>query len=457
MSDDRQIHELLANTLGTSPPRPNFTRWRQRHAESVEILVSRAKIGGELVSRNLIPRLKAWIMDNKLKALGLSSGVVAAGAVIAWACWLSSAGDSSGAAVGPREGTQTAQSQQAPEATKPPPRAEAVAAAARGANKPTGTDQRPRAQTQGSFRARASRVDAIPFSMYIAGETLVMRGRVVEFSKEKFKFVPSKILYGRLQGDSAVVYPYPSREFADPYKAYLHVGVEIILGLAEFRRRGGDWQFRYNHVDRDTPRRSLNDREKEIREVVASGTYLVPPGLGPEYVGQYINHSDRIVRAELTARSPAKAEWRVEDVLYPLPSSGQDRGGQAVRGAAGKTAATTPDAAKPTTITIGLDPWRLRAEAIVRGRSPAREPNGKLDEDAVRQELQRLVLAELALGQKAILFVREPDGLGQDLFRRHDDDDLVGILKGDPTRSLDDIANALREVLINGHYRARMW
>lgn len=445
MSDDRQIHELLAETFGGQPPRPDFTQWRERHAQSVELLVSRARTGGRAVSPRLIPRMKDWIMNNKLKALGLSTGVAAAGAVIAWACWLSSAGDSSGAAVGPRDATQTAQSQPAPEAPKSPPGAAPAVASTSKDSKPAVAGPPQRAPLPGSsFRGRASRSGEMPLPVYLHGATLVMRGRVVEFTKEKFRFVPSKILFGRLEGAFADVYPYPSKEYSDSYMRYVPVDKDIILGLAEVHRPGEGWRFRANSVDWDRPKRPLDDREKAMRQVFASGTHLVPPGLAPDLVGRYITSSDRIVRAELTARIATKAEWRVEGVLHQLP---------------GTKAATTPNAARPATMTIGLDPWRLRAEAIVRGRFPAAEPNPKLDEFAVQQEFQRLVRAELELGQKAILFVREPDGLGQSLFRRNadGDDDLVGILKGDPTRSLDDVAKTLREVLEAGAYKGRSW
>jgi hypothetical protein len=474
LNDDAQTHELLMQALSAEPPKPDFSQWRQRHPESAELLAARAQTDRETTPPTALSRMGAWIVDHKRRALSCSAATAAA-AVVVCVCWLYHARDPAHTGA-KRPGTpKTAETSETAAAQAPPAPAEllpggqaSVASAdqddARRDVEPSPSRVRAEAiaataapvkRKDGTTAGLASHADKMPLTMQLAGATLLMRGKMVAFTNEKFVFAATRVLYGRLEGETVEVYPYPSRKFRDYDRIHYGFDQEILLGLAEFRRRDGVWHYRAGYSFRGSHIRPLDDEEETLRKIVADGTFLVPASLESSHAQTYIRLSDRIVRAELREIGAATAEWRVEETLSPLSPAAGEPGPPAKRAPPEKTPREAPPPPRPATISVGLDPWRLRAEAIVRGRE-ARPLGAQLDEAAVRREFDRLLKAELPAGQKAVLFVREPNGKYPDLFRRHEYHDLVGILKGDVAKPLDEVARAIRRLVEAGD-RGKEW
>jgi hypothetical protein len=172
---------------------------------------------------------------------------------------------------------------------------------------------------------------------------------------------------------------------------------------------------------RQTPQEYLDEREKEIIEVVKAGTHLTPQAT-PQSMAPYVKASERIVRAKLKKIGETTAQWQVTSVLRLAPPSGK----RSADGASQQRRAKPSDEATPATITVGLDTWQLRAEAIVNYRA-ARSRKPPAAEEEIRKEFARLVGAELTVGQEAILFIKSGEATGEKELHR-----LLGIVHGDP-------------------------
>jgi hypothetical protein len=164
----------------------------------------------------------------------------------------------------------------------------------------------------------------------------------------------------------------------------------------------------------DPPEFALDEYEEQIIEVVRTGASLkVQEG----NLREYIRNADRVVRAELTQLTDTSAEWKVvSSIRVGLQDDGRTESG------------TRKSESVPSTIAIGLDPWRLRAEALARYHTPG-EPNRGPDEKEIHDRFVRLVNTELRIGDQAILFVKS----------RHDANNagkykLVGLLASDPSK-----------------------
>jgi hypothetical protein len=178
------------------------------------------------------------------------------------------------------------------------------------------------------------------------------------------------------------------------------------------------------------PQHPLDDGEKQILDVVKSGAYLTPAPT-PAAISPYARSSKQILKAGLTAIGETTMEWRITSVLYAAPE--------------GKLESVPPISAGAT-IKVGLGPWRLRAESVVRSRAAGQDTGGPA-EDEVKNEFDRLVGNELKLGGEAILFVRVGESEGDDVVWK-----LVGIAREDPATPgrLVDYEKAIRDMLNKG-------
>ena len=109
----------------------------------------------------------------------------------------------------------------------------------------------------------------------------------------------------------------------------------------------------------------------------------------------------------------------------------------------------------PTAITVRLDTWRLRAESVINYRA-AQDPTqascsaSSPTETEVQKEFTRLVNAELAVGQDAILFIKPAEkAQGKATYK------LVGILRGDrdKPKHIDQLDKRIREIIEKGEHR----
>jgi len=271
----------------------------------------------------------------------------------------------------------------------------------------------------------------------VACASAILRGRMQEVTGTCLVYEVTKVLYGRV-GDNVVSVDcqgLPSVAFArrnlvdrlrrEPKEAelqeeiakavYFERGGDAIVFLEECRKTEQGLMGRmlapaYN----GSPRFTLDDFEGEIIEVIRTGANLkVQEG----NLSEYLRGAERVLRAELTRLTDTSAEWKVVSNLY---IASQDDG---------RTHGGTPESpGLPGRIAIGLDPWRLRAEALVRYRTPG-EPNRRLDEKEIQDLFVRLVETELKVGEQAILFVKS----------RHSASDagkykLIGLLASDPSK-----------------------
>ena len=203
--------------------------------------------------------------------------------------------------------------------------------------------------------------------------------------------------------------------------------------------------WRYQGLSHDVPPKyPLDDYEKRIVEVIKTGAHLTPR-LTPGGLGPYIRASDKVVRARLTKIGDVSTEWRVAGVLQAAPP----RVGGSEEQAPRKERVEVHTERTPTVITVRLDTWRLRAESVINYRA-AQDPTQASTETEVQKELTRLVNAELAPGQEAILFIRPAEkAQGKATYK------LVGILRGDrdKPKHIDQLDKRIREIIEKGEHR----
>jgi hypothetical protein len=101
----------------------------------------------------------------------------------------------------------------------------------------------------------------------------------------------------------------------------------------------------------------------------------------------------------------------------------------------------------PRKLIIGLDPWRLRAEAVVAYQA-AQDSKQPRAEAAVRQEFARLIQAELPVGREAILLTRALPGSPGGSIRHK----LVAIVFANPTEGqpMERLQEAVRQMIAEG-------
>ena len=318
---------------------------------------------------------------------------------------------------------------------------------------PTRTTIPPSPGVRGSGAASRSRpTRAAWLRDKVRQSSAIVRGDMVELTDSHLVCKVTRVIYGRIPGD--VLHVRGSGVRADPdsarrslrrtlgrratedeVKAYLlkrrHFevgGRDVVLFLNQCRSADNavvcqclaKWSG-INPDFREDPQEYLDKREKEIIEVIKAGTYLTPKTT-PESMAPYVKASERVVRGKLRKIGTTTAEWQVTSVLHLAPPSGK----RSADGALQEEPAKPQDEATPATITVGLDTWQLRAEAIVNYRA-ARSRKQPAAEEEIRKEFARLVGTELTVGQEAILFIKAGEATGEKEVHK-----LLGIVHGDP-------------------------
>jgi hypothetical protein len=294
-----------------------------------------------------------------------------------------------------------------------------------------------------STAARGRLTPAADLAKNVSQASAVVRGEMVELTDTHLVCKVTRLIYGRNPGDlvhlplnlsearmATARRSLERRLHREPtdaeVKAYLlnffKVGREVILVLGRCRQTETGTEcpclIRWNVSNPQSgpgSREYLNRREKEVFELIKSGKYLAP---GP--MNFRIRASERVARAKLTKIGQRSTDWQITRVLHVRPAAP----GGAVDIPAKGQGAGTQDQGPSDTIT--LDTWWLRAEAIVRYRA-AQEPGQAATEKRIQKEFTRLVGAELALGQEAILFLKTEENAGGQPACK-----LIGILRGDP-------------------------
>lgn len=428
--DESRLDDLLRRVLGLDQPRPDFGRWRAEHPEAVRMLQSGFPWARPIGAAGLLgTAIGAWIMRHKAASASAAVAAVAL-AVLAVVAWRVNGGAG----------------------------AQGRPAAPGGAG--GGTDQV--AQAPPAPGRTASAFYFPPTAIRVSWAEAVVRATMQDLPGDHMVCNLTRAIYGRVPGDVLHVDVRGFTDIArheagaglgrDPNQAEIKAalwkrmnfqpGRDVILYLDQCHKSGDVVACRHGGATYDVPpKHLLDDHEKEIVEVVRSGAHLTS---ADKYPDRYIPRCDLVVRGRLERVGQASAEWKVMGVLYIAPPGGPRQPGQPAAIAPGPQTAPAPEA-----ITIGLEPWRLRAECIIRYRpekGPAKAPPGK----EVAEEFARLVKAELTVGQEAILFLKGPPAAEAEAPHG-----LIGILRGDPAKpgDLDRIEKRLRGTIGTGEYR----
>lgn len=310
----------------------------------------------------------------------------------------------------------------------------------------------------------------LPLSTRVAKSSAVVRCTMIELTDTHLVCRVTRVIYGRVPGDLLRVRDWGLPDIGlgaaqitlrrqlgrEPTRAELQayslrsnrfrVGRDVILFLDQCRQTDAGAEFHCVALRFDQgPRDSLDDCDKKIMELVTNGAYLMPkPTI---FLDQYLMASERVVRAELkkiggTSAERRVTEWRVTGVVHVNPPGREGFSPRALT----KDELEAYAKQTPATITVGLDPWRLRAEAIVRYRA-AQEPGQAPTEERIQAEFTRLVGAELTVGQEAILMLRPRENArDKNAFK------LVGIVRSDPdkARNVDQLEKTIREMIYKG-------
>ena len=200
-------------------------------------------------------------------------------------------------------------------------------------------------------------------------------------------------------------------------------GREVIAFVQPLEQPDDPLAYRYSGMSYDVPpKHPLDKHEADIVETIRRGAHLTPR-LAVETVGPYVHSSELIVRARLEEIGDTTAEWRVSGVLYADPAGplGPPRRPETVA----KDTAEASERLNGTTVTVGLDPWRLRAEAVV-NYCAAHEPDKPTTEEEIQEKYAGLVKAELSVDREAVLFLRTGANDGPATYS------IVAILHDDP-------------------------
>jgi len=278
--------------------------------------------------------------------------------------------------------------------------------------------------TEVGSEAAAACLTIQPLSHTIARVTAVARAEMVAAEDGGIiVYKVKKLIYGRVPGNTVrarglAEYYAPGKEhLVFVYREYFRPDGTVHCGLCNRDDMDGD--------------------EKHVLACVTSGEFMRPRSNSNVDPGFYIRKSKRIVRARLIKLEGGTSRWKVSDVLWTKPpgffagaivphqeASGQE---EILQGT--------------SEISLSLEPWQLRAEAIVRARD-GRPADENATKKAIEKEFRRLTDAELKVGREAILFLRPCDHSDEKEL-----DTVLGIVAEDPNNpdGLDRRAASIRE------------
>ena len=301
----------------------------------------------------------------------------------------------------------------------------------------------------------------LPLAIRVGQASVIARCTMVELTETHLVCKVTRVIYGRAlagmvrvlvessDGARLILKNRLDREPTDDEVKAEHarlvnfeVGGDAILFVDHARAADHTLVWRLLGAWYDVPSKNpLDEREKEIVEVIRTGAHLTP-SLRPEDLAIYVRSSERVVRASLTKIGSTSAEWTVASVLYVARF---DRRPITVPFPKEKLAEES-DRLLGTTITVGLDVWRLRAETVVNHQADQDPDRGSTEED-IQAEFDRMVQAELVVSREAILFLK-PGETAQDGVTYR----VVGILHEDPqkARPIDEFEKTIRNTIEKG-------
>lgn len=455
--------------LSPWPPQADFDGWLRQHPEAVAALRSPKKRRRyPALARGVPVRLGAWLLGNRYRVAATAVGLVVLIALGAWlagsgtppvkvgenpaprelpgpdpqpiverderSCWLAGKGEQENE--GPESSAGLVRTQSS-HVARPPDRQAS-------ASKADSVRQAVWARIDTTPLLAGGRTDGgsagrVPLSIWLAEASAAVRARMVRITEDSMVCEVVRVIYGRVPGKTLHSAGLPLAPLArqlfqrqhgrEPTAAEIRTAVsemvkfkagrEVILTLGACRKTDERVVAPLLHVFHDASRgRSLDQHEKEIVDILEAGVHMMPrciplrikadamkgkssvhtmPQRIPEAMGFYIPSCERIVRGRLVRGDDRTAEWEVVNVLSEGPPKPIKR-------------STGPiSVAESKRLTIGLDPWRLRAEAVAAYRA-AQDSNQPATEEAVRKEFTRLIDAELPVGREAILLVRTLQG-----------------------------------------------
>lgn len=367
------LDELLLEACGQPAPQPDFSEWERTHPEAVRELKSAAcQPAGVGAGRSLPLRLGVWIMKNRYAGVAVAgAAVVLVAAVAIWPHGDNEPNAGSGAVSGP----------------------DRLAALSRGSTVREGASS---GAVLGEFRERT-------LADYMQGAGVIVRVKMLAVEKTDLLGKVTKVIYGldpgeQVRADRPIrveLKDVASRLARDldrePTDAEVYAEVCRDIGFRPdgdailFLRRGCD------DVVVGSPEK-LDQVEQELIDLLKKGRNLTAV---KDDLGSLCSSTEQTVWAKVEKIGPDSATWRVLEVLGVFEGHWWQRQ---------ETAGKPPPRRTPATIAVDLQPWRLRAKAIVRYQA-GREQGTPVTKEAVQQEFERLVNAELKPGQEAILFL----------------------------------------------------
>ena len=307
----------------------------------------------------------------------------------------------------------------------------------------------------GAIQLDAGWLLQLPLDVKLGRAWAIVRGTMAELNDKHLVCNTGRgqVLYGRIVGDRVYGHrsdgrPHPRRFPEERFQK----GRGVILFLENCRRINGGTEARIFGITIEQPgERSLNRVEQDILTALGRGSYLMPK---PNDMEPFIRSSDGIVRARLRKIEERSTEWEVlGEPLFIAPSS---RGRGLFHFGRGTDRSNTGARSKPKgLLTLALDPWCTRANAIVWNTTTISSPEKPGVEyvrppvisEFVEPVFQQIVKKDFTVGREAILFVALCKQRGGKLTYR-----FVGILYGDPDRPkhLDELSERIQKAVQSG-------
>jgi len=447
LPEDQKIDALLSRVFGGRPPQADFSSWREQHPDAVAMLLSRAATARETgAARVSAGEPRTWLAGRRLRFALLSAAALAATLAFVWAGWLHYAGGRAGAIAEKQESDEMPPSAQdaRPDAAREiltervremPPSARDAREEARRLAKWPWPGQILMERAREHTRTVLARFP--PDWMRVAESSAIVRVMATAKTGNTLVCRPIRVIYGRIPDEPLVI------ERFRPVEQDFKTDREVIVYLAGYRQGDGTMGLRSNGMTLDVPDKYPLDRhEQDLISVIAGGSFLFLPSISPDDLSSFVERSDIILRARLTKVGEESSEWEVAgDVLRIVPP-GRDGAARAKN----KDLQQSQEVPVPATVAVSLDPWRLRAESIVRYRA-ARQPGQSFAREEVRKEFARLVRGELQAGREAVLLLRSPEhGKEKGAY------EPVGILREDPAhpKRLDQAIAVIRDIVGQG-------
>lgn len=319
----------------------------------------------------------------------------------------------------------------------------------------------------------ASSSRAMPLSVQLRYYQAAVRAKMIDITPKHVQFALSEVIYGIDPGEVFLVPCIPDADDArrslerarrfggktgprEPTDAEVWEyvlernqfakGREVVVLLQEGRRTQVNPAYRWRGAWTNPQRRPAAQQQQEVFDIVAAGTHLIPPD-DPMDLAIYVQFSDRIVRAKLVKVGGDSTDWEVTGkVHYTHPRKR--------RNVAPHQSVKAADGSSPESVTVGLKPWRIRADAIARRGLKLRGGQAP-PEEMLRQQLSRLVVQELHEGREAILFLgnvgRNADGGAPP--------ELIGIVHADPKKPqyLNQLETALARIIEEGRHLGKSY